>query len=217
MCYNTIKARATAHSPRSRCRVQYTERSVYHIGAAGMEPPKVPHRARRRLTAGTENSAETHNITGESREENTMMNYNYLETMQNDVLNYIAQNIDRAEYIGDRDSLESTLNDDLWTEDSVTGNASGSYFCNAYKAREAVIDNMDYCTESLREFCTEPETIAKHFLNEDWEYFDVTIRCYLLGQAISEVLDELENAGYFEENDSDESDIIAEVRESITA
>lgn len=156
-------------------------------------------------------------IKANEQEENTMMNYNYIETMQSDVLNYIAENIDRAEYIGDRENLESTLNDDLWAEDSVTGNASGSYFCNAYKAREAVLDNMEYCTESLREFCTEPETIAKHFLNEDWEYFDVTIRCYLLGQAISEVLDKLENAGYFEENDDDESDIIAAARENIAA
>lgn len=169
-----------------------------------------------KIETETAEADETETETNE-QEENTMMNYNYIETMQSDVLNYIAENIDRAEYIGDRENLESTLNDDLWAEDSVTGNASGSYFCNAYKAREAVLDNMEYCTESLRKFCTEPETIAKHFLNEDWEYFDVTIRCYLLGQAISEVLDKLENAGYFEENDDDESDIIAAARENIAA
>ncbi len=149
------------------------------------------------------------------QEENTM--YNYEETMKNDILDYIAENIDRADYINEREELEEQLNDDLWTADSVTGNASGSYFCNAFKARSAVLDNMDYCTESLREFCTEPGEIAEHFLREDWEYFDATIRCYLLGQMISAVLDELEEAGYFDESETDTSDIIATTREQLTA
>ena len=34
-------------------------------------------------------------------------------------------------------------------------------------------------------------SVNKRFLNEDWEYLDVTIRCYLLGQAINKALDEL--------------------------
>ena len=41
------------------------------------------------------------------------------------------------------------------------------------------------------EFGTSASDIGEKFLDEDWEYFDVSIRCYLLGQAISEVLDEL--------------------------
>lgn len=155
---------------------------------------------------------ETETETNE-QEESTM--YNYEETMKNDILDYIAENIDRADYINNREELEEKLNEDCWIADSVTGNASGSYYCNAWKAREAVTDNMSYCTEALREFCTEPETIAEHFLNEDWEYFDVTIRCYLLNGMISEVLDYLEESGYFEESEVDESDIIETVRAEI--
>ncbi len=37
------------------------------------------------------------------------------------------------------------------------------------------------------------------------EWADVTIRCYLLGSAISEVLDELESDGVFDEFDEDEN------------
>lgn len=51
---------------------------------------------------------------------------------------------------------------------------------------------MNLCIEALKEFCVESETIAEKFLKEDWEYFDVTIRCNLLGCAISEVLEEIE-------------------------
>ena len=33
----------------------------------------------------------------------------------------------------------------------------------------------------------------KKFLNEEFEWMDVTIRCYLLAQAISEALEEVED------------------------
>lgn len=116
--------------------------------------------------------------------------YNYLESMKEDIKRYLEEEF--AVYSDlDTEELDQQLNDDLWICDSVTGNASGSYtFCRA-TAREYVTDNMDLCIESLKEFCVEAETIAEKFLNEDWEYFDVTIRCYLLGQAISETLEEV--------------------------
>ena len=128
-----------------------------------------------------------------------MMNYNYLENMTADIKAYIDDEIDLTEYtddagVIDRDRLEEDLQDALWIEDSVTGNASGSYTCNSNVAKEYVLDNMAICTESLREFCVEPTDIAEHFLHEDWEYFDVTIRCYLLGAAIADALDEIEES-----------------------
>lgn len=167
------------------------------------------------IPKNTDPTEPTETETTTNEEENTMTTYNYEESMKADILDYIAENIDRADYIGEREDLENTLNDDCWIADSVTGNASGSYYCNAYKAKAAVLDNMEYCTESLKEFCTEPKTIADRFLHEDWEFFDVTIRCYLLGSMIADVLDELENAGYFEENEVDDSDIIETVKAEI--
>lgn len=121
--------------------------------------------------------------------------YDYKQAMDADIRDHIRENYtpeEIAEKLRDRDEWEQELNDDLWICDSVTGNASGSYFCNTYKARECVIDNTELLQEALREFCAEPEEIAKNFLNDEWEYFDVTIRCYLLGSVLYEVLDELE-------------------------
>lgn len=54
--------------------------------------------------------------------------YDYLNAVIDDVREYIAEEIDLAEWKGNRDGLEEKLNDDLWTTDSVTGNASGSYY-----------------------------------------------------------------------------------------
>lgn len=119
------------------------------------------------------------------------MKYNYLESIKADVLEYINNEIDLTDYES-KDDLHESLHDDLWAEDSVTGNASGSYtFCRE-TAKEYVTENMEECIEALKEFCVEAETVAEKFLSEDWEYFDVTIRCHLLGQAISEVLEEIE-------------------------
>ena len=120
-----------------------------------------------------------------------MMNYNYLEAMKEDVQEYINNEINLKDF-SDREELEEKLNDDLFVNDSVTGNASGSYTFNSYKAMEYVLDNMDLLEEMCGEFGVDNETIGKKFLEGAWEWMDVSIRCYLLGQAISEALDEVE-------------------------
>ena len=117
--------------------------------------------------------------------------YNYLEAMKSDIKDYIKNEINTANY-SDREELENNLNDILWNEDSVTGNASGSYTFNCADAKEYVTDNIDLLAEACKEFGVTNETVGEKFLNEDWEYFDVTIRCYLLNQAISEALDEID-------------------------
>lgn len=123
-----------------------------------------------------------------------MMNYNYLESMKEDVKEYITNNaeLDMDDLIYNRSELEEKLNNDLWINDSVTGNASGSYTFNSYKAKEYVLDNMDLLETMCNEFGINAETIGKKFLECAWEWMDVSIRCYLLNQAISETLDDIE-------------------------
>lgn len=130
--------------------------------------------------------------------------YDYLENVTADVRDYVEQKVDLSEWAGDRDGLEEKLNDDLWTCDSVTGNASGSYTFNRVQAQIYVLDGMDELQEAVNEFGIDSETIGEKFLESDWEYFDVTIRCYLLGQAIAAVLDDLEEDGAFEEEEEEE-------------
>jgi len=125
------------------------------------------------------------------------MSYNYMNAMTEDIRDYITENINREDYTEDRDGLEEYLNDTLWTEDSVTGNASGSYTFNSWTAKEYVLDNTDLLKEAYTEF-GQKEEIADVLCDEKWEEADVTIRCYLLGQAIAEVLDDLDSDGYFD-------------------
>lgn len=132
--------------------------------------------------------------------------YDYLEQVTADVRDYVEQEIDLTEWAGDRDGLEEKLNDDLWTCDSVTGNGSGSYTFNRVQAQIYVLDGMDELQEAVNEFGIDSETIGEKFLESDWKYFDVTIRCYLLGQAIAAVLDDLEEDGAFEEEEEEEEE-----------
>lgn len=119
----------------------------------------------------------------------------YYAQVRDDAYNAIKEKFsmeELSEKMEDRDQFEQELNDDLWIDDSVTGNASGSYTFNSYRAREYVLADMDTVREALTEFCVDAETIGEKFLNEDWEYLDVTARCYVLGNAISEALDNIQ-------------------------
>ena len=126
--------------------------------------------------------------------------YDYLEAMKSDIIDYVRNDVNTDEF-SSREELEESLYDDLWTVDSVTGNGSGSYTFNRAEAEEYVNDNSDLLREAISEFCVDSETVAEKFLEADYEYFDVTIRCYLLGQAISEALDELEDDLTFSEDE----------------
>ena len=113
-----------------------------------------------------------------------MERYDYRKAMKEDILEYI--NLD--DFRGKRDELEEQLNDDLWIADSVTGNASGSYFFSTWKAEEAIAHNWDLLEKAMMEFEDSCNPIEKGA-----EWCDVTIRCYLLGECIAAVLDDLED------------------------
>lgn len=120
------------------------------------------------------------------------MAYNYLDALKDDIRQYIEDEIPTLEGY-DREDLEQDLNDILWDNDSVTGNGSGSYTFSRAEAEENVKGDpnaIDYIREMISEY-DEKDVALEKFLSEDWEWFDVSIRCYLLDQAISEILDEL--------------------------
>lgn len=117
------------------------------------------------------------------------MEYDYLVHETQDVLDYIDENISLKDWNGRRDELEERLNDELWAEDSVTGNGSGSYTFSNFDAEENICHNMDLLQEAYGEFC--PDKPVSEFLEEGAEAADVTIRCYLLREAISDALDKI--------------------------
>ena len=123
-----------------------------------------------------------------------MNKYNYYAAIKEDIKEYILDNYTKEELkeaLKERDELEEKLNDELWTVDSVTGNASGSYTFNRWVAEQYVKDNLELMCSAMQEFGCD-ELISEKLINKEYEYLDVTIRCYLLNESIYAVLNELE-------------------------
>ncbi len=124
--------------------------------------------------------------------------YDYHQAVLDDVIEVIWQEEPWKE-CNDRDELEDALNDDLFTRDCVTGNGSGSYTFSRAKAEECVRGNNNLIREMVDEFGIDRAEMADRFMDGDWEWFDVSIRCYLLGWAIHYALDLLQDGLFYEE------------------
>ena len=120
-----------------------------------------------------------------------MEKYNYKQAIINDIKQYIKDNhidIDPSD-----DEAGTWLYDELWCEDSVTGNGA-YYYDTEDNCAEYLCHNMDLVYEAAREFCVDD---GHGLLIEQYEnrtiarYFDCTVRCYLLGECIEQVLEEL--------------------------
>lgn len=115
-----------------------------------------------------------------------MTDYNYILAMKEDIRNYIECECDLMEY-DDVDDAYDELYDCLLMSDTVTGNASGSYTFNTYKAEEYLCHNMDLLINACYEF-GQPVGDA---VERGAEYCDMTIRIHLLSSVLYGVLEEL--------------------------
>lgn len=116
--------------------------------------------------------------------------YDYYEEVKQSIEDVIN---DEAYYLNieavrpnDLEEYEEVLNNELWNEDAVTGNASGSYYCNSYKAEEALIGNLELASEALQEFGYNNIDV----LDKGAEWLDVIIRCYVLPSCIAEYIED---------------------------
>lgn len=116
------------------------------------------------------------------------MNYNdYRKQVLNDAIAAIDEQFDGGYWDGDTEW--DVVYDNLFIDDSVTGNGSGSYFFNAAKAREAVADAIwdEKVLNALSEIGVDGDQIAQYLRDNDAESLDVCIRCAMLGEVYSEI------------------------------
>lgn len=130
-----------------------------------------------------------------------MEKYDYLSAVESDVREYIENNVDFHDY-SDLDEMKEDLNEKLFVEDSVTGNASGSYTFNTWQAEEYLCHNLDLLAEANEEFGG-----SSDILSYGAEMCDVTIRCYLLCQAIENVAPGMWQDWEDSQEDSEEEEI----------
>lgn len=114
-----------------------------------------------------------------------MENYDYFEAVCEDIREEMKCRKIKVTSMN-KDRVYSDLYDELFITDSVTGNASGSYTFNAWQAEENLCHNMDLLNEAMNEFGYS----EANPLDKGAEWCDVLIRCYLLSQALTEVIEE---------------------------
>lgn len=113
------------------------------------------------------------------------MLYNYHIAVKDDIREYIKENYDSV-----TEKMRAVIFDTILGEDSVTGNASGSYTMNRAIAKEYVIENIDLLNRAVDEYGFNKKDIGEQFLSEEWEQLDVLIRLYLVGEYFDDIFSE---------------------------
>ena len=123
-----------------------------------------------------------------------MEKYNYEDAITQDVKDWI---INETDILTNRDAygtdyeLIDWIEDEVWGDDSVTGNGDFCYAgedeCSMFLA-----GNSDLLYEALDSLGTTAPSLIEHYYDHSmYQYFDTTIRCYLLVPCIERAIEEL--------------------------
>lgn len=128
------------------------------------------------------------------------MNYNYLEAMIEDIKEWMRDNdFDLNDY-EDLDDAHEYLYDALWAEDSITGNGPMGY-AKRQDYEDYLSHNWDELINAIDNFYVTMDGIISILEKRDVGYIlqwcDSLIRLNLLPEAISAVLDDMNNAKGF--------------------
>lgn len=104
--------------------------------------------------------------------------YNYEEAIMKDIAEFFEENPEVKLY---SDTLMFSV---LIDEDSITGNPTGSYFCNAFKAREALRGNEELYEDAVDAMGTDDD-YKKYFSNP--ESADILIRMFVISENMNEI------------------------------
>lgn len=117
-----------------------------------------------------------------------MLKEDYIEELENDIKDviYIEFEEDELKEMSESDFREKIELLDLFNSDYVTGNASGSYEFNVWKAEE----NICHMWNEIQDMITEG-FITIDSLQYGAEGIDVALRCYFLNEALENVISEL--------------------------
>ena len=124
------------------------------------------------------------------------MKYDYREVITKAIKDWIIDNDVLEEAKKEEwsyDDLCEWLYDELFNEDEITGNGI-YYYDTEEKCSEYLSGNFDLLYEAAHETCIDDEinVLIQHYEQKDLaRYFDCTIRCYLLGECIDRVVNEL--------------------------
>lgn len=119
-----------------------------------------------------------------------MLKEDYIEELENDIKDVISIEFEEDELkeMSESDFREKIELLDLFNRDDVTGNASGSYEFNAWKAEE----NICHMWNEIQDMIEEGFVTIESF-QYGAEGIDVALRCYFLNEALENIISEMES------------------------
>lgn len=145
-----------------------------------------------------------------------MLRNSYYNDVQDDILKMLKEEYQNEEELKDYiykdgseyfvefdDNFKDRILEVAEMDDGITGNASGSYFCNFYEAKECFFENegIEILKDAIDEGLIEKEQVADYFLNDDYESLDVVCRFYACSQVAEDAVNEFEQ--YLNENEEE--------------
>lgn len=119
------------------------------------------------------------------------MHYNYLEAMVEDITDWMkCDNFDLSEY-SDLEEAHEYLHDELWDDDSITGNG-GKWYASIEKCELYLCGNWILIFEAINDFCTDMNDALKKYGKNLPQFLDCLVRLNLLDEAIEKVLGDLQ-------------------------
>lgn len=117
-----------------------------------------------------------------------MLKEDYIEELENDIKDVISIEFEEDELkeMSESDFREKIESLELYNRDDVTGNASGSYEFNAWKAEENICHMWDEIQDMI-----DDGFITINSFQYGAEGIDVALRCYFLNEALEIVISEM--------------------------
>ena len=122
-----------------------------------------------------------------------MEKYDYKKAIIQDIKQYIKDNhwVENC-YDNDKDYYENLdiLYDEVWAEDSITGNGF-NYYDTEKKCQEYIASNLALYFQAANDFCDFPNDGTPWIYKNPAQHMDATIRCYLLRECLEEACEEM--------------------------
>ena len=125
-----------------------------------------------------------------------MEKYNYREAIIQDIKNWILKQ-DRNGQLNNLypedmpyDEIIEHVIEDVWGEDSVTGNGLDGY-ASEEECQKYVATNLSLYFEATNDFGDFPNNGTPWIYKNPAQHMDATIRCYLLSECVREACDQL--------------------------
>lgn len=112
-----------------------------------------------------------------------MEEYNYEKNMKQDIIELV----DSYGWPETGEEFYNMCEDELWADDSITGNGGG-YYDNSVNCAEYISRNLPLAIEAMNDFGVETKNLPRD--DRIYQHLDSLIRCYLFEGVVADIMNE---------------------------